>query len=108
MRSLVIIVTLACIYFGTWEITKTWVVDDLIGEPDLRCESPLPFIVVVDETDYPNYRYMRRYHFCCLGLMVRLPFAHESRDHHAVVIGGVIPRIIVQEEEENRFGIASP
>jgi hypothetical protein len=74
----------------------------------LCCESPVPFIFVIDEIDYSNYRYIRRYHFCCLGLMVRLSYELECRDRHALVMGGVLPRIIIQEEEEDRLGIASP
>jgi hypothetical protein len=95
-------------YFGGWEITKRCVVDDLIRDPALRCESPVPFVIVMDEIDYSNYRYVRRYNFCCLGLIVRLPYARECRDRHPVVIGGVIPRIIIQKDEEDRLGISSP
>ena len=108
LRSLVIIVTLVCIYLGVWEITKTWVVDDLISDRGLRCESPVPFVVVIDEIDYLNNRYIRRYHFCCLALMVRLPYAHECHDRQPLIMGGVIPQIIIQEEEEDRLGVASP
>jgi len=100
LRSLCIFLTLICLYLGCWEITKEWVVDDLKKDHALHCESPAPFVVVIDEIDYTNYRYVRRSHLVCFGLMAKLPFAHECRDHRPVVMGGVIPRIIIPEEEE--------
>ncbi len=100
LRSLCIFFTLICLYFGCWEITKEWVVDDLMKDPSLHCESPAPYLVVLDEVDYTTYRYVRRSHLCCFGLMAKLPFTRPCRDHRPIVMGGVVPRIIIQEEEE--------
>ncbi len=100
LRSLLILLTFLCIYFGAWEITKRWVVDDLLKDPASHCESSIPFVAVIDEIDYRNYRYLRRYHFVCLGLKAKLPFAGECHARKPIVLGGVIPRIIIQEEEE--------
>lgn len=99
LRSLCIFLTLICLYLGCWEITKEWAVDDLMKDPSLHCESPAPYVVVTDEVDYTNYRYMRRSHLCFLGLMAKLPFARECRDHRLLIMT-VVPRIIIQEEEE--------
>lgn len=77
--------------------------DDLMEDPSLHCESPAPYVVVLDEVDYtnyPNYRYVRRSHLCCFGLMAKLPFTRLCHHHRPTVLGGVVPRIIIQEEEE--------
>lgn len=107
LRCLLVLVTFASIYLGGWVITKAWVVDDHMREPDLRCVTPVPYLAVLDELDAPNYRYLRRCHFCCVGLKVRLPFAWECSDRKPLVMGGVIPKIIIQEEED-RLGIVVP
>ena len=101
LRRLSIFLMLLCIYFGVWEITKRWVVDDLVNDPTLYCESPFPFVAVIEEIDYRNYRYLRRYHFVCLGLKAKLPFASVCHDRKPIVMGGVIPRIIIQDEEKD-------
>jgi hypothetical protein len=108
LRSILVLTTLGCIYFGGWAITKEWVVDDLLREPGLRCVSPVPYLAVVDELDAPNFRYLQRGYFCCLGLKVPLPYAWECSDRSPLILGGVIPRIIIQKEDEVRLGISAP
>ena len=101
MRSFfILITTLVCIYVGGWEITKRWVVDDLVADPSLHYESPFPFVAIIDEIDYRNYRFLRRYHIVCLGLKAPLPYATECHDRKPLVTCGVIPRVIIQKENE--------
>jgi hypothetical protein len=69
---------------------------------------PVTFVAAANEVDYANYRSSRRYHFCCLGLIVRLPLVRACRTGSPVVMGGVIPQIIVNDGEEMRLGITSP
>ena len=48
IRTLVIVVTLVCAYFGLWEATKRW------GCPSVSdwASSPAPLIVVSDEDPF--------------------------------------------------------
>ena len=48
LKTLAIVVTLACVYFGTWEATKEWGCPQVLaaywdGE---YASSPMPFIVI--------------------------------------------------------------
>ena len=89
--------------FCAWEITQERSVNDLVR--DVYTESPIPLLVVDHGVDWRKNRIVHRYHFCCLGLSVRLPYARECNDHTPVVLGGIIPRVIVQEEDEESLGI---
>ena len=87
VRTLAIFVTLACAYFGAWEVTKKYGKES-VQEPKLESDlnaffisSPAPFLVVSDEWDpavsrtYGNGRqpFVRRYYYWCFGLKGQLP-----------------------------------
>ena len=105
MRSLLGALTLASIYLGGLVVTEKWAITDLMKDRSLHCESPMPFAAVIDEPDQVNYRILRRYYFCCLGWKAPLPYAPICRDRRPLVMGGVIPHVIVQVEEEDRLGV---
>jgi hypothetical protein len=92
IRTLVILVTLVCVYVACWGPTKTWGVRDVLDyvasqwfeSPDgpmsrdtsRPCAVPLPLIVVVDEWDNSESTGMgmyRRLYFWCFGWIVKLP-----------------------------------
>src|SRR5262245_14956452 len=58
LRTLAIVMSLVCAYFGAWEATKRYGVPktpfytDPVGV--FSASSPLPFIVSQDEVDYPS------------------------------------------------------
>lgn len=107
LRSLFLLVTSVGIYFGGWEITKL-ALDDWLRAPELRCDSPIPYLVVTDELDAANCRYLRRGYLCCVGVKVKLPLPRECSDRQSLILGGVIPKVIIREEEEAELDIAVP
>ena len=48
VRTLVVVVTLVCAYFGLWEATKTWGIRAAVPEPTrfIPPYSPCPFVIV--------------------------------------------------------------
>ena len=91
LRTLVIFVTLVCVYFGAWEATKTFGVPAVeefavkghgeFGRRIADPHSPMPFCVHVTRhrLDYPSpaggglmMRYYRRYYLWFFGLIVHL------------------------------------
>ena len=109
LRWLMIGVAIICVYLGSWEITKRQVTHEVARTPSLHGSSPGPFIVVYDELDADNYRYLRRAWFSCLGYRLRLPLAWVCCEHQPLVMGGVTPRIIIcAEDERSLLGMTIP
>lgn len=100
MRTLAIVVTLACVYFGGWQATKHW------GIPQIRAslnatgnvetvEAPLPFLVravgfrneggTASGKFWNVEEHYTRYSLWLFGLTIELPFGHTetSTDHGA-------------------------
>ena len=75
VKTLVIVVTLVCCYFGTWELTKR-------GLPSLdqsaRPTSPMPFVVAGDYFTVSGNRQLSRqgrtYYFWFFGYVLKLPY----------------------------------
>lgn len=67
----------------------------------------VPFVVVDHEFDCQKRQVVHRYHFCCLGVDVGLPYSRECREHSPPIFCGVIPRIIIQKEEEEILGVCT-
>ncbi len=103
LRALLAILTVACVYFGCWEITKKQVVATMMKDPSLFCETPVPFVAVLDELDADNYRYVRRYHFCIFSQSFRLPYVAKYCERKPLIMGGAYPRIILEEKPEDRL-----
>jgi hypothetical protein len=92
LRTLGVVVTLICAYFGAWEATKRygvpsgsrWVVSgDSSLSPSgndydrvVAAWSPLPLAVVCDETG-PFINETRRYYLWLFGAMIKLPYESE-------------------------------
>ena len=94
LRTLVIFVTLVCVYFGAWEVTKRCEdTDKLSFDYKYRAfvhgaYSPMPFVVARDESDFivsdlqdygggnPSYSGSgpRRYYLWLVGPLIKLPF----------------------------------
>src|SRR5688572_5312529 len=77
IRTLAIVVTLVCAYFGAWEATKRHGISDMGADPLGEVESPMPFIVRQDEiisTDSVKYATPRRYYFWFFGAKIKLPY----------------------------------
>ena len=91
VRTLVILVSLVCVYFGAWEITKrnakTRANATIYGDNDeplriFNTSIPMPFIVVRDEVQYREStskggvsltsEHRRSYHLWLFGPMFRL------------------------------------
>src|SRR5687767_5305396 len=97
VRSLAIVVTLVCAYFGAWEATKRHV--DSIKQPEPRVrfitsdgrvfpygisqvDAPLPFIVARTECHITPYRDTlprRQYYLWLLGPTIKLPFESKLK-----------------------------
>jgi hypothetical protein len=91
VRTLAIVVTLVCAYFGAWEATKRHA--ELIsgisytdGGKEAEVwftHAPMPLIVCQDELVPPfsmrggRYDFRKRYYLWLLGLKVRLPIESE-------------------------------
>jgi hypothetical protein len=88
VRTLVIFVTLVCVYFGVWEATKRYGVPstpkliDSESEMIVHAGSPMPLVVWQDETEngfisinrsvFVNPR--RRFYLWLFGVRITLPF----------------------------------
>ena len=82
VRTLVVVVTLVCCYFGLWEVTRTCGIR-VIPEHDFReVTSPCPFVIV---DSGPSIRVRtnlnvveeerrRHYYFWCFGYVAKLPY----------------------------------
>ena len=85
LRTLAILVTLTCAYFGAWEATKRYGVnieplkDPFSSLTDTR--SPAAFIVSEDNSVYvgtrKNLRQRRTYYRWFFGLTFKTPFEAE-------------------------------
>lgn len=82
VRTLAIFVSLICVYFGCWGITKQYGVPrasrgHIAAEmPDalpFGAGSPAPFIIWKNELDLIN-EFPRRYYFWLFGVTLKLPF----------------------------------
>ena len=92
IRTLVILVTLVCVYLASWLATTRTGVNDVVAH--VKAESPppqfrgdmvetiesqsavLPFVVLVDQwhpTAENAYNVRRRYYFWFLGYVAKLP-----------------------------------
>ena len=80
LRTLAIVVTLVCAYFGAWEATKRYGCPQFghIFGKNLIGTSSLPFIIGVDEYDYRFYTKRRLYFVWLFGPTCRLPLDSQS------------------------------
>jgi hypothetical protein len=79
LRTLAIVVTLVCAYFGAWEATKRWGIAQLPhsdGYPQKY--SPLPFVVTEVGIFASMWRGPNRRYHLWLGPTIRLPFEVEG------------------------------
>ena len=79
VRTLVVFVTLVCVYFGCWEITKRWGLEGL--DPSMkiatRASCPMPFVIAGDGfSTYAGspYRVHRNYYFWFFRPVFKLPY----------------------------------
>jgi len=88
IRTLAILITLVCAYFGVWEATKRYSFPNSItafvetGKSYtvmIDKESPLPLLVLTTELvpDKNPLVELRRCYFWCFGLTVKLPVERE-------------------------------
>lgn len=82
-----ILVTLACVYFGCWEATKNQGVPDVTNHvysalvrthynPNGLAIVPLVVRIKVYD-NYPANPVVRRYYFWLFGYIIKLPFERE-------------------------------
>lgn len=87
LRTLGIFVTLVCLYFGIWELTKNYAIDINRHAIPYRWENddvlivnaPMPF--VMKSMAVPNqgrFRLVERYYLWLLGPTLQLPYVSES------------------------------
>lgn len=90
LRTLAILVTLFCVYMGTWESTKRWGVPtsrffdtpghDVPKNGIIDATAVAPLLIGVDELDVidnSDLFYSRRYYLWLFGPRVKLPFESE-------------------------------
>jgi hypothetical protein len=83
IRTLVVMVTLVCAYFGCWAATKKWGVDYLrrkgfhnAGVP--TSDAPMPFVIWEDWYEGGN-KVTRSYHVWFFGYVAKLPWGRDLR-----------------------------
>lgn len=91
IRTLAILVTLVCAYFGAWEATKRWGVE----KPPVYSKSPAPFLVysakrdpisdieTIDGSPISDDQLPRRYYIWLFGLRFELApdKIHQEKIH---------------------------
>ena len=83
LRTLAIIVTLVGGYFGAWEATKRYGVEDVRQHALLRASSVTPIAPLILRTHahYPGDRHPEiRYHFWFFGLVTEVPLRITPAD----------------------------
>ena len=90
IRTLIIVVTLACVYLASWRLTASTGVTDAINhvyghdaaqEMEIASWAPMPMIVRLDEphpVGLSGIMYVRRYYFWYFFGAVRLPFQGQD------------------------------
>jgi hypothetical protein len=79
VRTLAILVTLVCAYFGAWEITKSYGVPVIQQSPVsfpiiTEALSPMPFVIRQHEVDAAfSTVIMQRYYLWIFGVKIALP-----------------------------------
>ena len=102
VRTLVVLVTLVCSYFGCWEVTKSRGVRDV-----RRGVSPMPFIVRVDmdsvigSASYVDVAYRERsYYFWFFGYFAKLPFERDIIIQLQAPTGAQLELLELMEERD--------
>jgi hypothetical protein len=92
VRTLAILVTLVCAYFGAWEATKKWGVNNwvvrdnhrpvtkvwpkneyvMVGESTVFVSSPMPFVVSEDQLGSNGDLVQRKYYLWLFGVVIEL------------------------------------
>jgi hypothetical protein len=90
IRTLIIVVTLVCVYLASWRLTATTGAADAINhiygndaalEMEIASWAPMPMIVRLDEphpAGLSSIMYIRRYYFWYFFGAVRLPFQGQE------------------------------
>jgi hypothetical protein len=90
VRTLAVVVTVVCAYFGAWEATRRYgLPKPPVDSPDFY-DAPLPFVIRCYAFDtHANGLLVRRlrFHLWLLRTTIRIPF--ESTHNSPVVIDGV-------------------
>lgn len=106
VRALLIFVTLVCLYFGGWEVTKRWGIPDstvempgyIVRQPTtgrlihtkdsgvaavVTAGSPAPFVVCTEElvvdANVGRIKHVVRHYLWLLGPTIKLPLESEVR-----------------------------
>ncbi len=100
LRTLLVLVTLVCVYFGCWEITKRYgvpAVDSM--DNGILVSSPMPFVVgcyrLYDKYygRHDKWEFRREHYLWIFGFSVRTPFSWvigDDGDNLPIVKGGII------------------
>ena len=105
IRTLAIVVTLVCAYFGAWEMTKRYgmaTVRLVTSNQIINIASPVPLLIRLDQVEPLNWRDQwvltkrvgsRSYYIWIFGATIKLPFESELPesewpDLNGALIGG--------------------
>ena len=103
MRAILGTITLVCVSLAAWNVCKQRAVMDVkTVSGGWSPEIVAPYLLSVEKSD--NVTVVATYHLWCLGLICDLPFSRRFPETGGF-ISVVRPRIIIQEEEEERLGI---
>jgi hypothetical protein len=94
IRTLIILVTLVCVYFASWSATNRLGCDQVLGQhwDDVNAESPMPFVVVrkvsISSLESGVFRWdtRRTYYFWFFGYVAKLPWEREVETENSPVL----------------------